>query len=83
MQSDAVRVASLPLLDAFKTESMAGMISRIFDAINLAMLRTAEWLQDLSFFGRVALGLVLFALLTVAAHFGVIPRRHPGLNGRW
>ena len=38
------------------------------DAINLLLLRTGEWLEELSSFGRAMLGIAIVVLLAVAAH---------------
>ncbi len=52
------------------------MLNRIYDAINLLLLRTGERLEELSSFGRAMLGVALVVLLALAAHFGLLPRRH-------
>ena len=52
------------------------MLTRISDALNLQLLKTGEWIGDLSPIGKVLLGAALFGLLSLAAHFGLIPRRH-------
>jgi hypothetical protein len=49
---------------------------RAYDALCLGMLRAGEWVGDLSPMGKAMLGVVLFVLLSLLSHFGVIPRRH-------
>jgi hypothetical protein len=51
------------------------------DAINLLLLRTIEWLHKLSPLGKAMLGIALYALLALAAHFGLVPQRHRSFNG--
>jgi hypothetical protein len=45
------------------------MLTRIFDVLNLQLLKTREWLGDLSPIGTAMLGAALFGLLTLAAHW--------------
>lgn len=59
------------------------MFDRISDAIQLFGLKTSEWIEDLSPFGKGMLVVAVAVLVAVAIHFGLIPSRRDTVGCRY
>ena len=65
-----------PLRPAGEPERMTGMLDRI----RLALMRSNQWVGDLSPAGRRALIVIVVVLLFVAGYFGLLPSKNPHRN---